>query len=109
VDRALNEVSDPARRAELRAACRAWAGRFTWADSGDRMAELILAERAAPRRPAGGPYVVRYTEGADERAALVENIDPVRLRAALPEPTEIIELRPATTVELLLGRPGAGR
>jgi glycosyltransferase involved in cell wall biosynthesis len=109
VDRALKEVSDPARRAELRAACRAWAGRFTWADSGDRMAELILAERAAPRRPAGGPYVVRYTEGADERAALVENIDPVRLRAALPEPTEIIELRPATTVELLLGRPGAGR
>ena len=108
VDRALKELSDPVRRAELRAACRAWAGRFTWAYSGDRMAGLILAERAAPRRPAGSPYVVRYTEGADQRAALVENSDPVRLRAALPETAEIIELRPATTVELLLGRPGAG-
>jgi glycosyltransferase involved in cell wall biosynthesis len=109
VDLALKELADPARRAELRAACRAWAGRFTWADSGDRMAELILAECAAPRRPTGSPYIVRYTEGADERAALVENSDPVRLRAALPETAELIEVRPATTVELLLGRSGAGR
>jgi glycosyltransferase involved in cell wall biosynthesis len=120
VDRALKELSHPARRAEMRAACRQWAGRFTWPDSGDRMAELLLAERAAmhgPRRPRRflrargarrtGPYVVRFTEGAAERVALVENTDPVRLRAALPAAAELIELRPATTAELLLGRPGA--
>ena len=125
VDLALKELSDPARRAEMHAACRRWAGRFTWTDSGDRMAELILADRAEPRRSrrprplrqarrltrqdgaAAGAYVVRFIEGADERTALVENTDPVRLRAALPETVEVVELRPATRVELLLGRPGA--
>lgn len=114
VDRALKELADPDRRAEMRAACRQWAARFTWADSGTRMARLILSERAAPRRsggrrpPATGAYVVRLVDGADERAALVEGTDPERLRAAVPETAEIVELRPATTAELLLGRPGAG-
>lgn len=127
VDRALKELSEPERRAEMRAACRRWAGLFTWADSGERMAGLIRAERArravravragrggrpgraGPRgRGPGRPfdaYVVRYVDGADERAALVENADPVRLGAAVPETAEITELRPATSVELLLGRP----
>jgi glycosyltransferase involved in cell wall biosynthesis len=113
VDRALKELSDPGRRAEVSAACRRWAGRFTWTASGARLAGLILAERAAPRRRlrrAGRPatYVVRFTEGAAERAALVENTDPVRLRAGLPAVAEIIEVRPATAAEQLLGRPGAG-
>jgi glycosyltransferase involved in cell wall biosynthesis len=88
VDRALKELSDPDRRAELRTACRQWSSRFTWEDSGERMARLILAERAAgPRRrrtPPGAAYVVRYTDGADERAALIENTDPERLAATLP-------------------------
>lgn len=109
VGRALKELSHPGRRAEMRAACAAWACRFTWADSGERMARLILAERAASRRrrtPGGGAYVVRYTDGADERAALVEDTDPVRLRALVPETAEIIELRPATDTEILLGGPG---
>jgi hypothetical protein len=128
VDRALKELSDPERRAEIQTACRQWAGRFSWADSGERLARLILAECAAPRRQSrggrrgrrgrlrlghravrenGGGYVVRFADGADERAALVENTDPVRIRAAVPETAEIIEIRPATPGELLLGRPGA--
>jgi glycosyltransferase involved in cell wall biosynthesis len=122
VGRALKELSDPVRRAEVRTACRRWAGLFTWTDSGERLARLIRAERAASSRhrggrrgrrrgrrtsPAGEAYVVRFIHGADERAALVEDTDPVRLCAMLPEQAEIIELRPATTAELLLGRPGA--
>jgi glycosyltransferase involved in cell wall biosynthesis len=113
VGRALKELSDPERRAEMRVACMRWAARFTWAESGERLTGLILAERAATcdrhrRMPPGDGYVVRFTDGADERAILVENTDPVRLRAALPETVEITELRPATAAELLLGGPGAG-
>jgi glycosyltransferase involved in cell wall biosynthesis len=112
VDRALKELADPARRAEMRVACTHWAGRFTWADSGERMAKLISAEQAAPgrrrRSPAGAAYVVRFTDGNEERAELVEDTDPERLRAALPLSAEVSELRPATVAEVLLGRPGAG-
>jgi hypothetical protein len=57
---------------------------------------------------------VRFTVGADERVALIDGIDPDfdsdRLRAALPAAAaEIIDIRPATMTELLLGRPGAAR
>jgi glycosyltransferase involved in cell wall biosynthesis len=110
VGRALKELSHSGRRAEMRAACAEWASLFTWANSGDRMARLILAEHAAPRRraPGGTAYVVRFTDGAEERSMLVEDTDPVRLHAAVPANAEIIELRRATSAELLLGRPGAG-
>jgi glycosyltransferase involved in cell wall biosynthesis len=113
VARALKELSEPERRAEMRSACRRWAGLFTWADSGERMAGLIRAEgaeraaRPRGRRPArpSEAYVVRFVDGVDERSALVENADPARLGAAVPDTAEITELRPATSVELLLGRP----
>ncbi|RCV55892.1 glycosyltransferase family 4 protein [Marinitenerispora sediminis] len=61
VHRALVELSDPARAAEIRRACRAWASRFTWERTGTAMAALIAAEigpdrarRPAGRRPRGG-------------------------------------------------------
>ncbi|GAB2493720.1 glycosyltransferase family 4 protein [Nocardiopsis aegyptia] len=44
VDRALKELSDPRRAAEVRRACRAWAAQFTWEASGARMARLVAGE-----------------------------------------------------------------
>lgn len=44
VARALKELDDPVRRAEMRRACRAWAGEFTWGRTGARMTGLIAAE-----------------------------------------------------------------
>ncbi len=42
-ERAVKELADPVRRAEIAAACRAWAGQFDWDSSVDRMAGLVLA------------------------------------------------------------------
>ncbi|MDH2427904.1 glycosyltransferase family 4 protein [Sphaerisporangium sp. TRM90804] len=56
VDAALKETSDPARRAELAAECRAWAARFDWDASATRMARLLMVSRPTP----GEAYVVRY-------------------------------------------------
>jgi glycosyltransferase involved in cell wall biosynthesis len=49
VARALKELGDPDRRAAVAAACRDWAGQFSWDRSAARMATLI---RAAMDRPA---------------------------------------------------------
>jgi glycosyltransferase involved in cell wall biosynthesis len=46
---ALKELADPARRAAVAAACRDWAGQFSWDRSATRLAGLI---RAALDRPA---------------------------------------------------------
>ncbi|TMQ96738.1 glycosyltransferase family 4 protein [Actinomadura soli] len=43
VERALKELDDPGRRAEVAAACRAWAGEFDWARSAARMRDLVTA------------------------------------------------------------------
>ncbi len=42
-ERAVKELADPARRAVVAAACRAWAARFSWDASAARMAELVAA------------------------------------------------------------------
>jgi glycosyltransferase involved in cell wall biosynthesis len=52
-ERAIKELSDPARRAEVAAACRRWAGQFDWNRSVDGMAELVVAALAGNDR--GGP------------------------------------------------------
>lgn len=53
-ERALTELADPARRGEVAAACRSWAGQFDWDQSVALMADLITAARrrygAAARR-----------------------------------------------------------
>lgn len=84
VDRSLKEMSDPVRAAEVRAACRAWAGCFTWAASGERMARLLRAELSTPRaerrrRTAGRADVVRYRHNGEEWSELVQDTDPQRL------------------------------
>ncbi len=50
VERALAELADQGRRAEIAAACRAWAARFDWDSSAGQLAEVIAA---AAGRPAG--------------------------------------------------------
>ncbi|WP_229803365.1 glycosyltransferase family 4 protein [Planobispora rosea] len=44
VDRAIRELADPVRRAEIQQACRTWAGEFTWGRTGALMAGVIRAE-----------------------------------------------------------------
>jgi glycosyltransferase involved in cell wall biosynthesis len=54
VVRALKELADPVRRAEVAAACRDWAGQFSWDESAGRMSELIqagLVHASLNRRP----------------------------------------------------------
>jgi glycosyltransferase involved in cell wall biosynthesis len=52
-ERAVKELSDPVRRAEIAAACRRWAGQFDWDQSVAQMAELIIAAVHGSVR--GGP------------------------------------------------------
>ncbi len=47
VDRALGELAGPARREQVRRACRDWAQRFTWERTTALMSELVRAELAA--------------------------------------------------------------
>jgi glycosyltransferase involved in cell wall biosynthesis len=42
-ERAVKELSDPVRRAEIAAACRSWAGQFDWDSSAGLMAGLVNA------------------------------------------------------------------
>jgi glycosyltransferase involved in cell wall biosynthesis len=53
--RAVKELSDPARRAEMAAACRSWAGQFDWDSSAGLMAGLVVAavDGRGGSRPAG--------------------------------------------------------
>jgi glycosyltransferase involved in cell wall biosynthesis len=57
--RALKELEDPVRRAEISAACREWARSFDWSKSSSMMADLILTGIA--RRGRGTPK--RATDG----------------------------------------------
>jgi glycosyltransferase involved in cell wall biosynthesis len=57
--RALKELTDPVRRAEISAACRQWARSFDWATSRAMMADVILVgiarhKRGTPRRRTDG-------------------------------------------------------
>jgi glycosyltransferase involved in cell wall biosynthesis len=54
-ERAVKELSDAARRAEMAAACRRWAAQFDWDSSADQLARLIAASSRRDRssgRPA---------------------------------------------------------
>ncbi|GAA2138988.1 glycosyltransferase family 4 protein [Actinomadura napierensis] len=113
VERALKEVSDPVRRAEIRESCEHWAGLFSWTATGDRMARLIRAQRRVPprRRPGGPAYVATFGRpgpaGAAERTVLVENTGPAALaRAAAARGETVLGIRAATPTELLTGVPG---
>jgi glycosyltransferase involved in cell wall biosynthesis len=58
-ERALGELADPARRAQMAAACRSWAAQFSWDASAGQRAELIAA--AAGRAAEAGSLTVTRT------------------------------------------------
>lgn len=47
---ALEQLADPARAARIASACRAWAARFTWEQSTERLAAVLVTEIARSRR-----------------------------------------------------------
>ena len=53
-ERAVKELSDPLRRAEIAAACRSWAGQFDWDSSVGLMAGLVTAAVRGRRGQRGG-------------------------------------------------------
>ncbi|GAA4221901.1 glycosyltransferase involved in cell wall biosynthesis [Streptosporangium album] len=61
VERAIGELADPVRRAEIQQACRSWAGEFTWGRTGATITRLIATElpmvghRHQPESSAGSP------------------------------------------------------
>jgi glycosyltransferase involved in cell wall biosynthesis len=63
VERALAELADPARRAQLAAACRRWAARFDWDTSAGMLADLVVAATGRTAGPGGlaGPSAVPET------------------------------------------------
>jgi len=108
-ERAVKELADPPRRAAVAAACRAWAGRFSWDWSTARMATLISASVRTGTSRAGraGAWVVSdgavsdgaVSDGAVSDGAVAEG--PV-LDLLLGQGSTV--LRPATSMERLLGR-----
>jgi glycosyltransferase involved in cell wall biosynthesis len=48
VERAMKELAEPDRRAEIRAACRAWAAQFDWDRSAGQLAALIDTATGRP-------------------------------------------------------------
>ncbi|WP_030165699.1 glycosyltransferase family 4 protein [Spirillospora albida] len=103
VERALKELDDPARRGEIAAACRAWAGEFDWARSAERMAVLLAAAVRTGSAASGGDGAHVVHVYGDEHPRVVEGpardellADPGGLRGAP---------RVATPGERLLGRP----
>jgi glycosyltransferase involved in cell wall biosynthesis len=65
VDRALRELSDPARRQAIAVACRRWAARLDWDRSAARMAALIRAsvDAGTPRAHRSGAWIVAGPDG----------------------------------------------
>jgi len=103
VERAVSELADPVRRAEVAAACRAWAGQLSWERATARMATLLAAcvrrRTSLTERP--GAWVV--ARGDD----LVVAEGPV---VDLLADSGAVLLRPATVAEQLLGEVnGAAR
>jgi glycosyltransferase involved in cell wall biosynthesis len=65
VERAARELDDPARRAEMAAACRAWAARLSWDRATARMAGLVRAcvTRGTSRATRDGAWIVSRADG----------------------------------------------
>jgi glycosyltransferase involved in cell wall biosynthesis len=105
--RAVKELADPVRRAEVAAACRAWAAQLSWDAATARMAGLLAAclHRGTSRAGRPGAWIVSTP---DDGELLAEGpvLDILVRRGAAA-------LRPATPMERLLGRvttePGVPR
>jgi hypothetical protein len=100
VERALKELSDSRRRAEMAEACRDWAAQFDWARSADRMAALLDAAVRRGTAYSTRPEAVVVRRGGGEQ--VVEG--PVRDELADRRGTDPV--RTATDVERLLGWAG---
>jgi glycosyltransferase involved in cell wall biosynthesis len=78
-EKAMAELADPVRRAEIAQACRDWARQFDWDRSAGQMAELIAAATGAKRAtaraagtglmPDGQPGLALPATGESQRAA----------------------------------------
>ena len=101
VERAAKELADPARRAEVAAACRHWAGLLSWERSTVRMARLIAAcvQRGTSRGAHVGAWVVSRGDLGDTIAE--GPVLDVLLAAGG------VMVRHATPTEHLLGEPGS--
>jgi glycosyltransferase involved in cell wall biosynthesis len=99
-ERAVKELADPAARAAVAAACRAWAAQFSWDASAARMAALIGASvrTGTSRGQHPGAWIVSGRGGP----VLAEG--PV-LDLLLRGDPEAALIRTATGRERLLGRP----
>jgi glycosyltransferase involved in cell wall biosynthesis len=93
-ERAVTELADPARRAAVAAACRAWAAQFSWDGSATRMAALVSASvrTGTSRASRHGAWVV--SGGIVAEGPVLDLL--LRQGSML--------LRPATAMERLLGR-----
>ena len=105
-ERAVKELADPRRRAEIAAACRAWAAQLSWAGAVNRMAALVAASVRA------GPARYGQEQGRQEQAWIVSVPGRGRVLAEGPVLGELLRQehgaaleRPATGTERLLGRP----
>jgi glycosyltransferase involved in cell wall biosynthesis len=67
VERAARELSDPARRAEVAAACRSWATQLSWQRSTDRMVAMVEAcvRLGTSRGSRAGAWVVSRPDGEE--------------------------------------------
>jgi len=103
VDRAVSELADPVRRAEVAAACRDWAAQLSWERSTDRMAQLVesCVRLGTARGSQAGAWIVSRADGGDVVAE-----GPV-LDVLLGSGGVIV--RRATSAERLLGEVSGGR
>lgn len=100
VERVVKELADPARHAEVAAACRDWAGLLSWERSTARMAQLLAAcaRLGTSRGTRDGAWVVSHGDLGEMVAE-----GPV-LDVLLGAGGAIV--RRATPTERLLGEPG---
>jgi glycosyltransferase involved in cell wall biosynthesis len=112
VERAAAELADPARREQVAAACRAWAGQLSWEQSTARMAALVgaCAARRTSRGTRDGAWIVSHGEYGDtgEHRDTGEHGDSGQLVCEGPALDVLLEagatpVRPATWAERLLG------
>jgi glycosyltransferase involved in cell wall biosynthesis len=97
VERAVKELEDPGRRAEVAAACRDWAGQLSWQRATDRMAEMVEAclRLGTSRGNRAGAWVV---SGPESGGTVAEG--PV---LDLLVASGGVITRPATPAERLIG------
>ena len=104
-ERAIKELADPVRRSAVAAACREWAAQLGWERTVAHMAALIKASvlYGSSRGSRSGAWIVSGVGQSGPRGVLAEGPELDRLLDAHPDGG--LELRPATPLERLLGRP----